>query len=163
MNKAVFTLTALVTLCCFALVTYTSCTRDKADSSTITNTPKMIEYQRIMQCHADNNPLPTQITAAMEGSWLWIFRECPFYGENSYADKQVVIKFTDAGVYTVTENTVIVAQGIYTLTKKNGTGEWQIEVQQPSEYLYGHIYICGNELLFEDSYRDGCNNLFEKR
>lgn len=131
-------------------------------------TPEPVEpitTQDIQNCHYESNPQQSQITDQLVGEWLWMKRDCPFTPDGSNptnATKQVIVKFTDAGGYTVTESTKVIAQGTWSLSSLSNT-EWVLELTNPSEYTYGVVYICENQLLLMDSYRDGCDHLYERQ
>ena len=40
------------------------------------------------------------------------------------------------------------------------SNSWGLDTQ--SEYLFGRILFCDNQVLDNDSYRDGCDNLFTR-
>ncbi len=149
-------------LLCLTIISLSSCVNRNADNYVEPVAVTPIEAQRIADCHYNNNPYPTQITALLEGQWLWTKQRDPYTGLTYLSDKQVIIKFNDANVFSVMENTVIVAQGTWTITSI-GSDSWRLETSTPSEYLLGDIFICGDELLLSDIARDGFDNLYEKR
>ena len=121
-----------------------------------------IETTRITDCHEEQNPLPSQITDKLVGDWLWIKVTCPLNQKTTAADKQVVVRFTDSGIFSVMENATVEAEGTWSL-EQGPLGTWHIIMSDPSSYLHGAVYICKNELLMLDSYRDGCDNLFNRQ
>ncbi len=77
------------------------------------------------------------------------------------ADKNIQVNVVSNGTYTVTEKTVVVAQGNWKL-KSIVTNQWIMDLTVPYEYLNGFILFCNNKVSFADGYRDGCNSFFDK-
>ncbi|MCS6796138.1 MAG: hypothetical protein NZ516_09260 [Raineya sp.] len=59
------------------------------------------------------------------------------------------------------ENTTLLTQETWNWKLKQvDKNAWKLDLSQPVGYLYGHILLCDNEVLFNN--RDGCDNLFRK-
>lgn len=95
------------------------------------------------------------------GSWVWKKQAC-FSNKAANADKNVIINFNANGTFTVNENSIIVTTGSWKL-EINDINYWGLDLTSPSNYLYGRIYFCEKQVIFNDSYRDGCDNLFVKQ
>ena len=95
------------------------------------------------------------------GSWVWKKQAC-FTSKAANADKNVIITFNANGTFTVSENGSIITAGSWKL-EITDISSWGLNLTSPSNYLYGRIYFCEKQLLFNDSYRDGCDNLFVKQ
>lgn len=159
MFRTIFT-TAICCIAIFATMVLGSCTKHKADNQPINITDR-IDYQGIHNCHDEENPYDSQIRAKLEGEWLWVKKACYSSGETTLANRQVILKFTDASVYRITESSRTVAEGTWTLEKTPG-GMWQLKAEQPSEYIFGYLLICGDQLLFNGSVLDGCDYLYKR-
>jgi hypothetical protein len=123
---------------------------------------KEIDMDAYWQCHHSQNPDSASITAKLPGSWNWKKQNCFWGNKARKADKNVTVTFYANADYTVTENSAILAMGTWRL-KKVDVNLWEFDLSTPSEYLYGRILLCGNEVLLNQSYIDGCDNLFVKQ
>ena len=97
----------------------------------------------------------------LSGSWIWKTYACGDNGKIHPADKTVKLTFSTNGTFTVNENTSMVTQGTWKIKPEDGT-LYGLDLSQSSTYLFGRMLFCGNELLFNDSYVDGCDYLFTK-
>ena len=101
------------------------------------------------------------ISNKLVGSWVWKKQAC-FPNKAANADKNVIIAFNANSTFTVTENSVITTAGSWKL-EINDINYWALDLTSSSIYLYGAISFCKNQVIFNDSYRDGCDNLFVKQ
>lgn len=69
------------------------------------------------------------------------------------------MNLTKEGAFTVTENSVVITQGNWNLRVAD-FDNFELDLNNPSTYLYGRIVLCESQVLFNDSYRDGSDNLF---
>lgn len=129
---------------------FTSCKKDS------------IGIVSIWQCNSVQNLDSAAISKKITGSWKWMKYSCFDAGKNIVADKNIKVTFNTNLTFTVFENTSIVSQGNWVL-KIIDSNIWGVELSLPSDYLYGRILFCGNQLLFNNSYKDGCDNLFLKQ
>jgi hypothetical protein len=120
-----------------------------------------LDIASFWQCASSQNLDSTAISNKIAGSWKWTKQYCFSAGKTMRADKDIKVTFNTNGTFTVLENSTIITQGNWTL-KVVDSNLWELDVTAPSTYLYGRILICNNQVLFNDSYRDGCDNLFEK-
>ena len=112
-------------------------------------------------CNQSQNLDSAAIVNKLIGSWVWTKQSSEAYKKPKQADKIVKVTFNANGNFTVAENSGIVAQGTWKLEIVDGN-MYGLDVSQQSQYLHGRILFCSNELLFNDSYRDGYDNLFVK-
>ena len=121
------------------------------------------DINRIWDCHTTENKFPSQISANIEGAWVWQNVTC--YGkspETLSANKQVVITFNDGGLYKIFESGKITSEGSWTLSRADADN-WTITTSSPSVYLNGYILLCKNEVVFFSSYLDGCDYYFTRQ
>jgi hypothetical protein len=130
-------------------LTILSCKKDRLD------------FASFWQCSSSQNLDSTAISSKITGSWKWTKQSCFSVGKTTRADKDIKVTFNSNGTFTVLENSSIITQGNWTL-KIIDSNMWGLDLSVPSTYLYGRILFCNNQLLLNDSYRDGCDNLFEK-
>ncbi len=154
--------TAITCLAIFTAAGFTSCKKEKADQMGTTPTIGF-NLGAIMDCHKEQNQYPSQITAGLEGTWVWTSNTCYWTGDSTFTpDKHVVVTFTDAGVYKVFEDSKIESEGTWKLSQA-GPDTWSIITEKPSAYLNGYVYLCKNEVVFFSSYIDGCDYYFVRR
>ena len=96
------------------------------------------------------------------GSWLWTKQLCgDGAGSILIANKNIKITFNANATFAVLENSAIITQGNWKLQTVDGN-IWGLDLTSSSEYLYGRILFCDKKLMFNDSYKDGCDNVFVK-
>lgn len=96
------------------------------------------------------------------GSWVWTKQLCgDGNGNVMTATKNIKITFNSNTTFTVLENSSIITQGNWKL-KIVDSNIWGLDLTSSSEYLYGRILFCNNQVMFNDSYKDGCDNVFVK-
>ncbi len=120
-----------------------------------------INLNDFWQCNKSQNLDTTAIASKLTGSWTWKKQSCFWSGKTIRADKAVKVTFNSNRTFSLSENSIIVTQGIWKL-KIVDSNMYGLDLTQPSEYLYGRILFCSDEVLFNDSYIDGCDNLFGK-
>ncbi len=131
-----------------------SCKKDNADSDSV-----KIDMKGLWECNEDQNYDSTKLAAKLVGNWQWFIYSCYWSGTTNKADKDVRVTFTSYGTFWVKENSVIVTQGSWAL-KDEDSGILGLQLDTPSQYLYGRILLCDDQLLFNHSYIDGCDNFF---
>ena len=122
------------------------------------NTP---DFSSFWQCNNSQNLDSTSITDKLLGSWTWTEQSCYWTGKTTKADKDIKVTFNSNTTFTVRENSAIISQSNWKL-KIVDSNMWGLDLTTPSLYLYGRLLFCNNQVLFNDSYRDGCDNLFVK-
>jgi hypothetical protein len=133
------------------IVTFlTACKKDKLDIGSFWN------------CNQSQNLDTTTISSKLFGSWRWGKQVCGNgAGKTKTADKNIKVTFKTDRTFSVNENATLLTQGTWKLVKVDGNS-WVLDLSSASEYLYGRILFCDYRVLFNDSYRDGCDNLFDK-
>ncbi len=135
----------LITIC----LIYLSCTKAKNDPLWECNSPQLLDS--------------AVISNKIIGSWLWTKQLCgDGAGRILIANKNIKITLNANATFTVLENSSIITQGNWKL-KIVDSNAWGLDLNTSSEYLYGRILFCNNQVMFNDSYRDGCDNLFVKQ
>ena len=115
-------------------------------------------------CECDNAAFldSTAISNKIPGAWLWTKKRCwDGNGKILFANKNVKVNFNTNRTFTVAENGSIITIGNWDLIFVD-TYIWGLKLSAPSEYLYGRISFCNNQVMFNDSYIDGCDNVFSK-
>lgn len=96
------------------------------------------------------------------GLWKWTRRECMDNNASSPADKNVRIEFKTDSTFKVIQDTSTITTGTWALSLAESQ-VFQLQLSEQSVYLYGRILFCEDEVLFNDSFRDGCDHLFIKQ
>jgi hypothetical protein len=117
-----------------------------------------IDYQQFRACSAPKKHDSTKLTIEIVGTWKWTTRASEMLGATK-ADKEIFLNLTPAGTFTVTENSVIITEGKWCIGIEDHFS-YGLNLDKPSNYLSGIIYLCDNQVLFNDSYRDGSDNIF---
>lgn len=127
----------------------TSCKKDKLDINSF------------WQCNQSQNLDTTAISSKLVGSWTWAKQSCFSTGKTKSADRNIKVTFKSDHTFSVNESSNVLTQGTWKLLLLDGSSSG-LELSTPSEFLYGRILLCDGQVLFNDSYRDGCDNLFNK-
>lgn len=160
MKQLLYTSTVALIL---AVSILSACKKQKSDQINKSEETTPIEYNSITECHLKENQFPSQITAAIEGTWVWDKRTCYWSGPQAHtADKHVVVTFNDGGLYKVTEDGKLISEGTWNLVKSTDDF-WNINCSEFTQYLHGRVLLCKNELVFYSSYIDGCDYSYKRQ
>ncbi len=155
--------TSLIVLTIFCIIATTACNKKKSDQINQPQSTAAVDYNSITECHKKENPLPSQITANIEGIWVWEKKACFWSGQQTFtADKHVVVQFNDGGLYKVTENGKTISEGTWNLSN-TGDDFWTLKCTNATHYLQGKILLCKDELVLHSSYIDGCDLYYKRR
>src|SRR5688500_14433724 len=105
-----------------------------------------IDMKHLWDCNAAQNFDSTKLAAKLIGSWRWTTQSCYWTGKTTKADKNVEVSFTASGTFSVVENSVIITQGNWKLTMVDSP-VMGLDLGHFSDYLYGRILLCDNEVL----------------
>ena len=119
-----------------------------------------MDIQSVLQCSQSQNLDSVAIANKLIGSWKWIRQNC-FWTGNRPIDKVIKVRFRNDQTFSVYEGSIPLTQGTWKL-RRMLTADWGLNLSSHSKYLVGLIRFCDNYVLFLDSYRDGCDNLFVK-
>jgi hypothetical protein len=140
-----------IVLFCLAIVAgLTTCRKDK------------IDVNSFWECNQSQNLDSLAITGKLIGSWKWSKQACFWTGQTKSSNKNILATFKNDQTFSISGDTNTRSQGTWRIVKVDFSS-WGLDLSSSSEYLYGHILFCGNQVLFNDSYRDGCDNLFVRR
>lgn len=120
-----------------------------------------IDVNSFWQCNQGQNTDTAVIANKLTGSWYWTKQACASTGATRVADKKIRLTFKVDHTFTITESNSLLTMGTWKIVQVDGSSRG-LDLSSPSEYLYGRILFCDNQVLFNDSYRDGCDNLFTK-
>jgi hypothetical protein len=120
-----------------------------------------INLDSYYECSRNISGDSTAISQKLIGSWRWISKSCFWEGRLKPANKKMIVTFNNNQTFLISENGNTIAQGSWKLVVADGSF-WGIESSASGDYIIGRILFCKDELLFSDSYRDGCDKLFRK-
>jgi len=113
-----------------------------------------------LQC-TDSQTFDSAATAnKLTGSWKLVQQRWGGTGEIVTANKDVQVTFNSDSTFTVWENSSVTTQGSWKLMKFSDN-TWQLDLSSQSNYLYGFISFCNDNVLFTNSWVDGNDNLFK--
>ena len=95
------------------------------------------------------------------GTWLYTKKKCFDGSLTSTISQNIKVVFKTNRTYTVITNGTLVLTRNWSLKPVDIT-LWGLTLLDPDEYLNGGILFCGENLLFYNSFIDGCDNLFIK-
>ena len=124
-----------------------SCKKDKLDINSY------------WQCNQSQNLDSARISAKIAGIWVWSKQSCSGSGKTKQADRNISVVFNADHTFIVNENAAVLTQGTWNIVQVDGSS-CGLNLSSSSEFLFGRILFCENQVLFNDSYRDGCDNLF---
>jgi hypothetical protein len=126
-----------------------SCSKDKIEQ---------IDTTQLWDCFKSQNYDSAKLASKLIGTWKWTKYYAEIPGTNK-ANKDVFMNLTKEGSFVVTENSIVITQGNWKLRVVDFSN-FELDLNKPSIYLYGRIVLCDNQVLFNNSYIDGSDNLF---
>lgn len=120
-----------------------------------------LDINHFWQCSMSQNLDLEAISNKLVGSWTWTKQSCFWTNITKSADRNIKVSFNSNETFSVYENSNTLTQGTWKLKQVDGNFVG-LDLSSASEYLYGRILFCNNQVLFNDSYRDGCDHLFIK-
>lgn len=123
--------------------------------------PETIDPGALLECHQSQQLDSAAITTKLVGTWFFSWGFC--YKKNLTNQLPIKANFYANGDFNVSDYSGILTQGTWKL-KSLGNNMWGLDMTPQSEYLYGRIVFCKNEVLFDSTYvnGEGCYNLFNK-
>lgn len=147
----------------FILLIQSSC-KKAADSNTVQVQQPPVSFDSMFRCHTRTAPDSATIRNSLPGKWQWEFIKCYWNSEDANGDdfKNLSVEFKADNTVTVKENGITTQTSTWVLTSLND-GNFKLTTNPLVLQLPGRIYLCGDWVLFFDSYIDGCDNLFKKQ
>ncbi len=141
----------------------TSCNKESENRRT-----SEINVAKFQDCYISHLHDSATVANKLIGTWDWQEQTCMNSGSVISQNKVVKATFNSSGQFVVIENSNVITLGNWKLKMfgNNFFGvdstAFELDINQPSGYLNGIIFICDNQLLLCSSYVDGCNTLFKK-
>lgn len=118
-----------------------------------------LSIQSFWDCHHSQRLDSSAISGRLVGSWVWSQQSCFLTRKTTKADKSIKVVFHIDQRFQVFENTTEITTGTWQL-KASDSGTWELDLSSTNRYLNGRILICDNQVVFNNSYIDGCDNAF---
>ena len=126
------------------------------------NKPEKFDVVSYWYCHQSQNLDSAAISTKLIGSWTRTKKACFGTGGMTESPVKIIkVTFRTDGTFSVNESTTVLTQGTWKIKQVDGP-HWGLDLSPLSEYLLGRILFCDKQVLFNDSYRDACDNLFDK-
>ncbi len=114
-------------------------------------------------CHKALNPDSSKTHQLLLGKWRWNLINCPFgkLQQDSEIYNGLVVEFRASDSLIVLQNDTITQIGTWKL-RPTSDGLFVIQSNPSVEQLAGRLLICGNQIEFNESGTDICDNFFTK-
>ncbi len=116
-------------------------------------------------CHANAGLDSLTIVKKLQGTWQLKQQSCFWSGEQDLSGQQLFVTF-HLNQYQVSNNGKVIGTGEWGIGKESTGNFWEMKfpegIKNGNPYLLGNIFICDNEVLFNYSYIDMCDNYFRK-
>jgi len=123
----------------------------------------MTDLRSFLECHQSQQLDSAAISNKLVGTWSLSISVCYKFPMVNPPRFNVKVNFNVNGSFIVSDHSGIVTQGNWKL-KNLDPKMWGFDLTSPSEYLYGRILFCKNQVLFDSTYvnGEGCDNVFYK-
>ena len=115
------------------------------------------------ECYAESSQDTVTLARQLVGTWRWEYVSCfwtPKEDSNQTYRGLTVVFQKDQNLEVRQENQLI--QTSSWAFEPNDSIYYELRIEPPVRQLYGRVELCDSVLTFEDSYRDGCTNIFRK-
>lgn len=138
----------------FAGLFFPACQADRVELS-----PYSLEDT--YNCFQDKSWSVATVDAAIVGDWDWVYYSC-FSGEMGETNTgELLLKLKGDHQLEIYKNGLLERLATWEV-KPRGNENFFLETSESIPSLKGDIVICGDVLLFFNSYVDGCDNYFER-
>jgi hypothetical protein len=103
-----------------------------------------------------------KLAQQLPGRWSLVSKRCPMMGRNFQNMEGIRLTLQGNGQYILEEYDRMADQGQWTLSPIDQVN-WTLTLNLPNQYMHGKVAVCGNQLMFFDSFRDGCDHVFVKQ
>lgn len=153
----------IAALLLLAFTCFMACLKNNTNNIVVQQQKPPIAIDSILRCYSKTSWDSTTIRTALIGKWQWEFIQCFWQPEkaNSEDFKTLVIEFKMNDSLTVYMGNQITQTTSWRVTKQFD-GFYKLSTGAFVPQLPGNILLCGNRVVFYDSYVDGCDNFFKK-
>lgn len=115
-----------------------------------------------VDCYDNEGYSKEKLASAMAGNWEWQYISCYWTPEdaNSEACESCELRLGEDGNFNFVEDGAVSLSGTWTLLESFSAGYYTIQTSPSLEWALGQVYLCDDQLLFFNSYIDGCDNYY---
>ena len=123
-----------------------------------------ITLDSMLLCYGQKSWDSTSIHNALIGKWSWEYITCYWKPESANNEdfKSLSIEFKQNDSLELKQNGLLTQKSSWDISKLSD-GYFKLLVNPIVLQLPGKVLICGDRVLFYDSYVDGCDNYFKKQ
>ena len=108
-----------------------------------------------------NNPDSSSLAQAPIGKWKWHFIICNGLTDGHYTNEDdVEVEFKSEGTYFIKEHDVLTDSSTWQLWEMGTDIFWLKDTI--NGYFFGKIFLCEDDLLFNQRDVDVCDNYFRR-
>lgn len=144
------------------LTILTSCKKSKEASGPQQQSPP-VSFDSMLQCYRQVNWDSGLVHDALIGTWNWEFIKCYWNPEDANGEdyKNLSVRFKQNDSLEVRLNNQTTQISSWHIARLND-GYFKINTTPLVLQLPGKVLLCGERVMFYDSYTDGCDNYFKK-
>lgn len=153
----------IAALLLFTFTCLLACLKNNNNEVIVQSQKPPIAIDSMLRCYNKSGWDSTSIRNTLIGKWQWEFIRCFWHPEkaNSEDFKTLAIEFKTNDSLTVYMGNQVTQTASWGVTKQFD-GFYNLSVSTFIPQLPGNILLCGNRVVFYDSYVDGCDNFFKK-
>ncbi len=140
-----------------------SCEKTKNEEQLVQQEPP-ITFDSMWLCNSRTVWDSAKIHDALIGKWKWEYISCYWNPEKANGEdfKTLSVEFKTNDSVDVKIDNVVTQKSLWKVKTLND-GNFGLIVSPIVLQLPGRILFCGDRVLFQDSYVDGCDNYFAKQ
>jgi hypothetical protein len=144
-------------------VVLTSCEKSK-DEKEVVQQVTPITLDSMIRCNSQVARDSAAVHDALIGKWKWEFISCFWSTEKANGEdfKTLAVEFKTNDTVEVKVGDVVTQKSAWKVTGLSD-GSFSVVTSPLVLQLPGRILFCGDKVLFQDSYVDGCDNYFVKQ
>lgn len=114
-------------------------------------------------CHHETTWDSLSTADGIVGEWQWFHKHCVWgsFEGDSISDKDVTIKFFENGTLAFQKDTSM-KTATWQVKSTGADNLFELKFDSFVSNINGSIRICDNEISFDDTPTDGCQNFFRK-
>lgn len=125
---------------------------------------KRIPPSQLYECYEPTEWDSTKVHQAILGEWTRFYVVCYEGGGEVWDDSESQhIHFENDSVLSVIKEDTSTVTKYQLLRRTTGINIFKVKLEEPIVNVSGELYLCGDQLEFSDSPRDGCDVFYRKR
>lgn len=154
---------SFLTLLLFIAMLHSCQKSNEGEEQLVQQTPPLT-LDSMIKCNRQVTRDSAAVHDALIGKWKWEFISCFWKPENANGEdfKTLAVEFKTNDTVEVKVDNVITQKSSWKVRTLND-GNFSLILNPIVVQLPGRILFCGDRVLFQDSYVDGCDNYFVKQ